>query len=284
MSVSSYISHPELRSRGFTLIELSMVLVIIGLLVGGVLLGKDLIRAAETRGTISQITKFATGANGFRLKYGFLPGDIPPAKAAEFGLFQITGACASSWCKIDDGIVNDVYIFPFTTFFESVVFWRHLSETKLIEGSYGPTQAENPSRYIDATTGYVNSTSSGYLSFFYPEAKRKAYFFTVAHGSRVNNGTGAVETRPWTDLRLQRGASIPTDTGFYYAIDSKMDDGKPTTGNVIEVHGWFNDLWNVAPTDGNCTFGGSVDYGADVQYNASYNGSWMCQILIKGGF
>ena len=43
------------QERGFTLIELSIVLVIIGLIVGGVLVGQDLIRAAQVRATISQI-------------------------------------------------------------------------------------------------------------------------------------------------------------------------------------------------------------------------------------
>ncbi len=44
--------------HGFTLIELSIVLVIIGLIIGGVLVGKDLIKAAEIRATISQINKY----------------------------------------------------------------------------------------------------------------------------------------------------------------------------------------------------------------------------------
>jgi prepilin-type N-terminal cleavage/methylation domain-containing protein len=44
-------------SAGFTLIEISIVLVIIGLIVGGVLVGHDLIRAAGVRATISQVEK-----------------------------------------------------------------------------------------------------------------------------------------------------------------------------------------------------------------------------------
>jgi prepilin-type N-terminal cleavage/methylation domain-containing protein len=47
-------------TAGFTLIELSIVLVIIGLIVGGVLVGQDLVKAAGVRATISQIEKFNT--------------------------------------------------------------------------------------------------------------------------------------------------------------------------------------------------------------------------------
>src|ERR1700728_113591 len=71
--------------RGFTLIELSIVLVIIGLIVGGILVGQNLIAAAGVRATITQIEKFNTAANTFYNKFGYLPGDIPAAPAAQFG-------------------------------------------------------------------------------------------------------------------------------------------------------------------------------------------------------
>ena len=75
----------RLTKSGFTLIELSIVLVIIGLIVGGVLVGQDLIRAATVRAQISQIEKFNTAANTFFGKYGYLPGDIKDPEASNFG-------------------------------------------------------------------------------------------------------------------------------------------------------------------------------------------------------
>ena len=56
-------------SSDFTLIEMSIVLVIIGLIVGGVLVGQDLIRAAYVRAQVSQIEKFNTALNTFYGKY-----------------------------------------------------------------------------------------------------------------------------------------------------------------------------------------------------------------------
>src|SRR5476649_123700 len=70
---------------GFTLIELSIVLVIIGLIVGGVLTSRDLIAAAQIRAQISQIEKYQTAVNTFRGKYGYLPGDIPNNAATACG-------------------------------------------------------------------------------------------------------------------------------------------------------------------------------------------------------
>src|SRR5579871_3923101 len=76
---------------GFTLIELSIVLVIIGLIVGGILTGRDLIDAAAQRAQIAQIEKYNTAVNTFRIKYGYLPGDIPDPYASNFG-FQARGS------------------------------------------------------------------------------------------------------------------------------------------------------------------------------------------------
>lgn len=74
---------------GFTLVELSIVLVIIGLLIGGILVGEDLIQASKIRAQISQIESIRTGALTFKLKFGALPGDLP--NASSFGLTQAGG-------------------------------------------------------------------------------------------------------------------------------------------------------------------------------------------------
>ncbi len=74
-----------MHQAAFTLIELSIVLVIIGFLVGGALLGKDLIKAAEIRAQISQITEYNTAMNLFKLQYNSLPGDLPPSEASAVG-------------------------------------------------------------------------------------------------------------------------------------------------------------------------------------------------------
>lgn len=65
-----------MKNKGFTLIELSIVLVIIGLIVGGILIGRDMIRAAEIRSLISEKNQYIVATNNFRNKYNAMPGDI----------------------------------------------------------------------------------------------------------------------------------------------------------------------------------------------------------------
>ena len=72
---------PQKKTSAFTLIELSIVLVIIGLIVGGVLVGQDLIVAAKNRALLSQVEEIDTAINTFRLKYNGLPGDLNNAES-----------------------------------------------------------------------------------------------------------------------------------------------------------------------------------------------------------
>lgn len=70
---------PAPSRHGFTLIELSLVLVIIGLLVGGVLAGKALIQQAEIRAAASSLENLETAYRTFQLKYNCIIGDCPNA-------------------------------------------------------------------------------------------------------------------------------------------------------------------------------------------------------------
>jgi prepilin-type N-terminal cleavage/methylation domain-containing protein len=77
-------------AKGFTIIEMSIVLVIIGLLVGGVLVGRDLILVAEVQKTGTLIDQLNTAVNTFKDKYNCLPGDC--ATATNF--WPVNGNCA----------------------------------------------------------------------------------------------------------------------------------------------------------------------------------------------
>ena len=68
-----------IQLHAFSLVELSIVLVILGLLVGGILGGQSLIRAAELRSVAVDKDKFTTAINAFRVKYSAIPGDMTNA-------------------------------------------------------------------------------------------------------------------------------------------------------------------------------------------------------------
>jgi prepilin-type N-terminal cleavage/methylation domain-containing protein len=212
------------RNRGFTLIEISIVLVVIGLVLGGVLIGRELIEIAKGRQQISQIQEFNAAFITFKGKYNYMPGDMPTAVADSFGLY-----CDS--CGDYDGI-NDVLNgdgvykgyhnsaarFAFLVPEQAVVF-PQLAGAGLIGGSY--------------------SLSGGGVA--YPGIDFPA--------SKIDKSIGILPVTPidWGGVWL---AICPTAGGYYfgwlsqacpttpvrpadaYYLDSKMDDGIPATGTV----------------------------------------------------
>ena len=63
------------RQRGFTLVEIAIVLVIIGLLLGGVLKGQGLIDSARVKNIIQQTTSLTAAVNAYQDRFRALPGD-----------------------------------------------------------------------------------------------------------------------------------------------------------------------------------------------------------------
>ena len=123
------------KNSGFTLIELSIVLVIIGLIVGGILIGKDLVKASEIRSQISQIEELKTAVSTFKLKYGYLAGDMPATQAQQLGFFTFTGPnVGGSVVSLRVFANNDGEISAWS---ENYPFWSHMSDAKLLKGNYG---------------------------------------------------------------------------------------------------------------------------------------------------
>ena len=142
--------------HGFTLIEISIVLVIIGLLVGGILVGRDLIASAIVRAQITQVGKYTTALYAFKNKYNCLPGDC--ATAANFGFL----ARGSGYGQGDgDGIISG-YGTGYAQVGETGVFWRDLSDARLIEGGFSSAIMSND---IPAD---VTGTA---LDAYFPQAK-----------------------------------------------------------------------------------------------------------------
>jgi prepilin-type N-terminal cleavage/methylation domain-containing protein len=229
------------KQRGFTLIEMSVVLVIIGLIVGGVLVGQDLVRAAGVRAQISQIEKYNQAANTFYGKYGYLPGDIPAAPAAQFGFIArpgyaglgdgngvIEGAASTggNHCGYCDGIG------------ETVLFWADLSTAGLIDGSFTVASA-----YTFPTSDITGTA----LSAYFPAAKIGGGNYVYVWSGGTNASLGYSNSINYFGLSAITKDMAQTDAGEMnstpgltvlqaYSIDNKMDDGFPQSGRVTATY------------------------------------------------
>jgi prepilin-type N-terminal cleavage/methylation domain-containing protein len=126
--------------NGFSLIELSIVLVILGLLTGGVLTGQNLIRAAELRSITTEFQNYQASVMTFRNKYMALPGDMVNAtsfwaSAGGTGADAICFAVESTGAETCNGN-GDGSIGELGAPSERYRFWQHLANAGLVQGSY----------------------------------------------------------------------------------------------------------------------------------------------------
>lgn len=103
-------------NSGFTLVELSIVIVIIGLIVGGVVAGQGLVLQSKLRRSISEVDNIKKAHTAFKLEYDALPGDMVNA--------------SSYWSGATNGDGNG----KIDT--ESFLAWRHLILSGIYPGSY----------------------------------------------------------------------------------------------------------------------------------------------------
>ena len=116
------------RNAGFTLVEIAIVLVIIGLLLGGILKGQELINSARVRNMADMNAGIQAAYYGFIDRFRRVPGDWGAAAAQAAIGVDITGG------GNDNGrIDNDPPDAPYT---EPNALWEQLSKAGFIQGVY----------------------------------------------------------------------------------------------------------------------------------------------------
>jgi prepilin-type N-terminal cleavage/methylation domain-containing protein len=188
------------KQAGFTLIEIAIVLVIIGLLLGGVLKGQELITSARVRNLISQQDGVKAAYFGFLDRFRALPGDYglattnianAIANGNANGQIEFAAAACAAPCQAA----------------EYIVVWEHLSRAGFINGSYTYAAAPETPASVPANP-YVR-----YIQVVYDNVY----------------GIGPVgPPAPAVRHNIKTGNQIPSD--ILAEIDRKVDDGNPIGG------------------------------------------------------
>ncbi len=231
------------NNKAFTLIELAIVLVIVGLLVGGVLQGQELIKQSQIRSVVSQVQEMDTAINTFRAKYAQYPGDI--SDASSFGINCPRGVvCDATTDNVSDVVaagtdgadgdgdgdfnLEDYHAdatnaTAFDTFGGEIAnFWVHLSNTLLVRGNY--TQTDDCSTACAAAVG-VNFPSSPLGNGLIALSEAGRVFWVIGTGTSVadlDGGAGDGDSPTAQQLTPEEA----------YGLDSKLDDGAPDSGIV----------------------------------------------------
>ncbi len=280
----------QFYKRAFTLIELSIVLVIIGLLAGGVLFGRDLIKAAEIRAQISQIERYNTAVHTFRLKYNALPGDMKASEVAAAGFAVLPNRVGTQAQGDGNGLLEGIWsggISRYLQHGETVWFWVDLSANSgLIYGDFR------------SATSTPTISDSGWSSISNPNISRILPVAKIGNGNFISVYSENVGVHYYIISKIDNidGNGAPYSTVSLslspqqaYAIDSKMDDGLPQTGRikpryVLWTPGHYNLTWAAGggaegatgtaatpASDTTCYDNGNVG-GATQQYSMATNG------------
>jgi prepilin-type N-terminal cleavage/methylation domain-containing protein len=162
-------------TAAFTLIEMSIVLVIIGLIVGGVLVGQELIIASTVRAQISQLEKFTAAVYAFRGKYDCLPGDCINATLLGLGTPGGPGDNGNGDGSIAYTSAPPCFIGGTsnggTGYAEALNFWYHLQQAQMVEGSYVGYAGEFPDfTQIGKPQGTMPAAKLGTVTIIIPTA------------------------------------------------------------------------------------------------------------------
>jgi len=186
------------RQSGFTLVEIAVVLVIIGLLLGGVLKGQELIASARVRNLADQQSGIQAAYYGFIDRYRAVPGDMPQ-KDADNAMQATVNSGGDGNGKIDGGGT--------TIWTEANAAWEQMSKAGFIKGSY-----EGSDSTPDSDTAPTN-VFNGIVVL----GRDTAY---------TDNGGSTPPVR----LVLHMGRNVPADIAR--ELDVKIDDGHPYTGTL----------------------------------------------------
>ena len=253
-----------MRQHGFSLVELSIVLVILGLLAGGILGGQSLMHAAALRNVSVQLQVYETAILSFKDRYFYLPGDMPNAvdfwgiAAGATGDDATCRAAISTdgtTCNGDGNGIVGTYgttVNNIPSGNEALRSYQHLANAGLISGNFTGVHAGKIEPGINVPRTTFNDVG---MAFFF----RNSYAIWGKAAHALQLGT------PSTFNQLWGGAFTPEDA---WNLDSKLDDGKPNTGKVMGHDGLSAPFCHVGGSADVQTPDPSIDYTYELTYDS----------------
>jgi prepilin-type N-terminal cleavage/methylation domain-containing protein len=229
--------------KGFTLIELAIVIIVMGFLIAGIVGGQSLIESTKRQGIITDIEKYKTALLAFKLEYDALPGDFQEATEYWGEIDDSSGTNCSTVSGDDtqtcdgngDGKIEYVKGGAYLRH-ESWRAWQHLSNAGIIKGSYTGISGTECTDVSMCTLPGINAPESTFDG-----ASWHLFYVNSSGGwagkNKSRNILALGNPNRTTDLYKGRwiGKALTAKTMKY--IDEKIDDGRPFRGELVNMSG-----------------------------------------------
>ena len=207
------------RQAGFSLVELAIVLIVIGLIVGGVLKGMDLIESARLKAVLSQLNEYRVATGTFLDRYDALPGDFNSARE-HIDSNLINGN--------NDGTIADKGLKHGD---KAQQYWAHLAAANLIPKPGEPPQGGN----VKFGQGAPAARIGGGITVVYtPKPDMPGHWFLLG-AENGDSGNGALLTSQQA-MTLDRQA----DNGDPNSGRIRADNGAGAQSECITSQGLYN--------------------------------------------
>ena len=179
---------------GFTLVEIAIVLVIIGLLLGGVLKGQEMIENARIKSIVNDMNGVSAAYNSYMDRYHAIPGDETAAVMTARGWLGTAGAAGGT---ANNGVLNVAPADAFINAGEQAALWRALRGSLLTTGN--PAAAAGVAGLPRSGTGGLIGVATGVYGMTGPAVcvsglttKQAAGVDAAIDGAGAANNTGSV--------------------------------------------------------------------------------------------
>ena len=262
--------------QSFTLVEISIVLMILSILTAAVLSANSIIKSAKSQKIIQEISTYRQAINSFYQMYNALPGDYNNAQydltPSSCNLTNCNSVAESSIATLDSSIRSqiplngngdgkvDYTIGGSAILYKSEAFgvWSHLSAQNLIPYKYSNTCKNTASNTrkeclqadynlprisggFNTSSVYIFHNSSEYNEDIYGQIFDKNYNPTFVENAHVLSLVDISHSYAYGSSsnigNYVHGGGGGVSSDLMVRIDSKIDDGRPLTGNVYGING-----------------------------------------------